>query len=620
MVISRSISGVAWMDQNHDGLYNTKEWVEYNNGIEGADKLAQGDDPVIAKDVLGNPVEPVYTDENGKYLFENIPPGNYTIVFGDDEDKYRFMSPDTTVPDQPVEFTELSVTSTSNTQAKRGNKFLPVYDTGTDPVLKEAKLNDMVINMPEKNMIPSINYNSSDWNIGLYFQDITVHKTWENMIYGIPDGTKIIIDIKGRDQSTQKEVYSAKIEMTNNVDPESNPDGDVKGYYTIDGGTPRPLDVEENDAEHTVIWNLPDKDRLYLRAENKNGVIEYDISERKMEHYGQETQDASVYYNVFEDDDIDAVTKNRIHNITNNQILGSITITKETAGNEALQNAEFSIYQVDANGADDPAEYYGSKSGVGVGVGDTLTKANRYRVEKTKLYNKVRIGNKSALETLEQLGMYNAKTNTLTITNGTLSEEVIVHKEGSYYYYNTSGTLNFSYEKIIGTVDDYYSLVSSQVIDENDLYHYSNGKTYPVLRRRIGDIRQYYITVTVDPTKYEKTAIVQFDNLPLYNIEGKKIYYTVRETKEPDGYISLGNFKALTGVDLYNGGPAAQHDFSYLVVNNKQIELPLTGSNTLALIVIAGTVLITIGALSIFLALYRKKNGRMPGILLRLLK
>ena len=97
-------------------------------------------------------------------------------------------------------------------------------------------------------------------------------------------------------------------------------------------------------------------------------------------------------------------------------------------------------------------------------------------------------------------------------------------------------------------------------------------------------------------------------------------YYTVRETNEPDGYISLGNFKALTGVDLYNGGPEAQHDFSYLVVNNKQIELPLTGSNTLALIVIAGTVLITIGALSIFLALYRKKNGRMPGILLRLLK
>ena len=227
--------------------------------------------------------------------------------------------------------------------------------------------------------------------------------------------------------------------------------------------------------------------------------------------------------------------------------------------------------------------YYGSKSG----VGDTLTETNRYRVEKTKLYNKVRIGDEHALETLMHLGMYNAKTNTLTITNGTLSEEVIVHKEDSYYYYNTSGTLNFSYEKIIGTADDYNRLVSSQVIDENDLYHYSNGKTYPVRRRRIGGIRQFYITVTVDPTKYEKTAIVQFDNLPLYN---------------------------------NNGGPEAQHDFSYLVVNNKQIELPLTGSNTLALIVIAGTVLITIGALSIFLALYRKKNGRMPEILLRLLK
>ena len=216
--------------------------------------------------------------------------------------------------------------------------------------------------------------------------------------------------------------------------------------------------------------------------------------------------------------------------------------------------------------------------------------------------------------------MYNAETNILTITSGTRTEEAIVHKEADYYYYNTSGTLNFSYEVIIGIANDYNNLVSSHVIDENDLYHYSNGKTYPVLRRRIGDVRQYYITVTVDPTKYEKTAIVQFDNLPLYNSRGERIYYTVRETKEPDGYISLGNFKSLTGVDLYNGGPDAQHDFSYLVVNNKQIELPLTGSNTLALIVIVGTVLMTLGALSLFLALYRKKNGRMPGILLKLLK
>ena len=262
------------MDQDHDGLYNTKEWVEYNNGIEGADKLAQeypiadlkavlykivpGDDPVIAEDVLGNPVEPVYTDENGKYLFENIPPGNYTIVFGDDEDKYRFMSPYTTVPEQPVDFSELSITSTSNTQAKRGNKFLPVYDTGTDPELKGAKLNEMVINMPEKNMVPNINYNSSDWNIGLYFQDINVHKTWGNMIYGIPYGTKIIFDIEGTEQSTHKGVYSAKIEMTNNVDQESNPDGEVKGYYTVKGETPRPvaLDIVENAADHSVTWNL----------------------------------------------------------------------------------------------------------------------------------------------------------------------------------------------------------------------------------------------------------------------------------------------------------------------------------------------------------------------------
>ena len=636
-VIKRSASGVVWMDQDHDGLYNTPQWVAYNNGLADANKIAveypianlkvtlyklTGAENTMspAVDVLGNEIAPKYTDEKGKYVFENLPTGNYAVIFDDDENKYRFMSTDPNMPEQPLEFEKLSVTSTVNSQANRGNKFVPVYSESSDTALNKAKLYDMVINMPEKNMVPTSNYISTDWNLGLYFQDITVHKTWENMIYGIPSETTIVFDIEGKEQGSGNVVYGAEISMTNHVDPVTNPDGEVKGYFTEDGGTAEPvnLTIVNNDADHTVIWDISDDDRIFLRGENENGGIDYTIREIRTEHYGR---NVSEFYNINENDDIDDVTKNRIHNITNSQILGSITIMKQTGGDEALEGAEFSLYQVYTKGTPDSVDYYGSKEGVGV----TLTDANRYAAGSTTRYYKVRIGNQAVLDLLKDLGMYNSESNILTITRTDGTEEQIVHKEISdgttYYYYNTTVTESFSYEMILGGIDEYNNLINvDHLIDSNDMYYHSNGKTYPVLRRRVDGVREFYITVSVQPSDFEKVAVVEFENLPLYNLNGDPIYYTVRETKEPNGYVSLGNFKSLTGLDLYNGGYNATHDFSFAVVNNKEIELPLSGENPLFVIIMIGTILTVLGSVSFVLLRHKKKHGQLPIVLVRFLE
>ena len=224
------------------------------------------------------------------------------------------------------------------------------------------------------------------------------------------------------------------------------------------------------------------------------------------------------------------------------------------------------------------------------------------------------------MDVLSALGMYDKKSHILHITRSDGTEEAIVHAELSggktYYYYNTQNTKPFTYEMILGNTDDYNRLVNDDhLIDDNDMYRHTNGNKYAVLRRRIGDVREYYINVNVEPSAYDSIAIVEFANLPLYNLNGDAVYYTVRETKEPDGYISLGNFKSLTGLDLYNGGASEVHDFSFLVTNNKKIELPLSGDNRSALMIMFGSMMITLGSIYLFLVLYKKKKGHFPAVL-----
>ena len=83
-VVERKIEGIAWEDTNGNGVKDTDEQVFSNVEITLTDN--QGNQ---VTDVNGNIVSSVKTDENGVYVFENLPKGNYYVKVSMPSSKYQ---------------------------------------------------------------------------------------------------------------------------------------------------------------------------------------------------------------------------------------------------------------------------------------------------------------------------------------------------------------------------------------------------------------------------------------------------------------------------------------------------------------------------------------------------
>jgi len=77
VVVSRTISGMAWEDLNRDGIRQNGDPAIENVKVTLYDR-ATGN---IAKDIFNQNIAPVYTDSNGAYRFENLAVGAYYVRF-----------------------------------------------------------------------------------------------------------------------------------------------------------------------------------------------------------------------------------------------------------------------------------------------------------------------------------------------------------------------------------------------------------------------------------------------------------------------------------------------------------------------------------------------------------
>ena len=71
-----SVGDKVWMDVNRDGLQDADE-----PAMPGVTVTLTRADGTAVTDAEGNPVASVTTDANGKYVFENLLPGDYTVAF-----------------------------------------------------------------------------------------------------------------------------------------------------------------------------------------------------------------------------------------------------------------------------------------------------------------------------------------------------------------------------------------------------------------------------------------------------------------------------------------------------------------------------------------------------------
>ena len=72
--IKRELSGKVWFDSNADGLMNNNEQM-----LEGVKLKLVNEDGSTAIDIDGNEIQPVLTNKNGYYEFENMVKGNYKV-------------------------------------------------------------------------------------------------------------------------------------------------------------------------------------------------------------------------------------------------------------------------------------------------------------------------------------------------------------------------------------------------------------------------------------------------------------------------------------------------------------------------------------------------------------
>ena len=625
-VVNRVLSGVVWLDRDQDGLYNTVDFVNYNNKLANTEKkeveypisgitaslyrIDDNNDRQPAYDVLGNPVQPVKTDTDGNYKFENLPEGDFIVVFGDPEDEYQINYGNSVYKNEkkhPLPFSKLSVTALDNSHASRANKCEPDYSP-TDKAKLETAFLERYVSMPNKQVIPVAQYSSPNWNLGLYFVDLDVKKQWENMIYGIAENTSVTFDIVGRESLSEDIVYEGTLVMTNE-------DGSVKGWLTENSGEPQEMAIETKSNVNTRVynWNLAPTIRVFLQAQNELGEIDYTIEERSVSANGKPVDN---YFNRFGGLSENSINKKQTYSIINSQILGSVTILKHTGAGDALDGAQFGIYQVPTEKSEDDQSFYGATEGLNT----TYTSDNRYDVQTTKAYYKVILGNERNLSCLTNLGRYVPETKLLTVpVNSTVNKYYKVHKElyngqERYYYYTpTNETYTFTYDLIFGGRNEYDTLRDEGIIDVNDKYEH-NGQLLSVYRRRIDlDTVEFYSTITVNPRTFSTDAVLEFKNLPLYDSQGNAVFYTVRETAFPKGFTSLADFNSLTGMNLFdhytdNSGSYV-HDLTFDVENTKLMKLPVTGGSGLWGTVFCGTFIVTLCVAYLYLSAKRKKRS-----------
>lgn len=275
-VVSRNFSGYAWLDTNRDGVYNTEENVI--KGVKATLCNSKGE-PITDKD------ENVYsttTNENGKYEFENVPKGDYTVKFEAPNSDGKVY-----VGDKAYDFSKLKVSTTKseaefkNTLLNSRNISSGVYDE--NKLLNYAYFN---IELPSDNdiygkswspktirnkVLNGYEYNKTIQNVAFYDEEdkdiynysIYIHKkgnSGENL-KGVEFRLEFKsedIDSDGKNIETWYPVYF--------VDEGK----DKHMYYDIEGGLKNQKTLEEIIKYNEENQNNPIE---YIFSTDENGMI-----------------------------------------------------------------------------------------------------------------------------------------------------------------------------------------------------------------------------------------------------------------------------------------------------------------------------------------------------------
>ena len=291
-VRSRSISGLVWMDQNHDGIYTTKLDDTGKKNV-GSDKTLAGvivtlvqtkpntqDEKTVytddagnsyyaVTDTLGNTVQPITTASDGRYTFENLKQGNYRVLFTDSEAGYK-MEEDGSQPVLP--FGKLSVTKRDD-KKDTSNKTDKQY-SDTPNTLRAALSDEITLS----NAVLTGRDDKTNINAGFYYTELRLAKVWQN----IPDKEKAaeakvnftLAATQGKDELEEAVYTLSNTTVSKPAKADENAEN-LALFGTFVGDKVEVTDYSA--AERTVRWQTTQG--LPLQAENANGPITYTLNQ-----------------------------------------------------------------------------------------------------------------------------------------------------------------------------------------------------------------------------------------------------------------------------------------------------------------------------------------------------
>ena len=167
--VNRVLSGTTWVDANQDGKRDVSEEL-----MQGVTVTVYDSEGNIVKDVKDGKECTTVTDENGNYLFENLPDGDFTVEFTDGD-------------------TNISEYTLTLSKADGVNE-----DVNSDAVNKEGTPVIENVVMPKDEEITSSPYKIEHQDAGFYQTgSLAVTKTVENAEAGDAESFDITVTFTG---------------------------------------------------------------------------------------------------------------------------------------------------------------------------------------------------------------------------------------------------------------------------------------------------------------------------------------------------------------------------------------------------------------------------------------
>ena len=236
-VVSRSLSGRAWLDANKDGLYQQGERLFEGVTVTLYKKDDSSGDYQLY--TINRGPETAITNSNGEYSFHVLPEGTFKVVFSDDR---------IGVDEDGLYKYELTMKDAMENER----------DTYDSDAVEDPENSFMIdgISLPPTEEIRVQNYTSPHHDVGVIMKDVEVTKEWDDA--DDQDGYRLTAD-----------AFKGKIKLYGN-------DSEISGH------TPEVTVDEEDDSKYLISY----KDLPWYQANNgERAEIVYEVEETVPEHY-----------------------------------------------------------------------------------------------------------------------------------------------------------------------------------------------------------------------------------------------------------------------------------------------------------------------------------------------